>query len=189
VLTIELAGLDIEPFRRNLAITEEKLRSNPQDDGLLKIRKQLQREINSRELDLFRQKADRFPTDAGHRLELGIRLLRAGQIDAAIIELQAARSDPRHRWRSLLQLGHCFKERNNWRLAQRNFDEALQSLPAGEEATRKELMFVLAKGAADSGDLTKAIELGCELANLDFAYHDIGNLVDQWQAKVQSDVK
>jgi tetratricopeptide (TPR) repeat protein len=183
-ITMELAGLDIDPFRRNLAITEEKLRNNPRDEGLLKIRKQLEREINSRELELFRQRADRFPTEAGHRLELGVRLLRAGQIDAAILELQSARSDPRQRWRSLLHLGYCFKERNNWRLAQRNFEEALQNLPAGEEATRKELMFVLAKGAADSGDLAKAVELGCELAHLDFGYRDIGNLVDEWQAKV-----
>jgi tetratricopeptide (TPR) repeat protein len=182
-ISIELAALDIEPFRRNLAITEERLQANPGDDGLLRIRRQLLREINSREMDLYRQKAERFPTEAANRLEFGLRLLRAGQIDAAIAELQSARSDPRQRWRAFLYLGYCFKERNNWRLAQRNFEEALQMLPAGEEATRKELMFVLANGAAQGGDFTTAIELGCELAHIDFGYRDIGRLVDEWQAK------
>ena len=61
----------------------------------------------------------------------GVRLLHAGQIDEAIRELQASRADPRHHWKSLLYLGYCFKNRNNWRLAERNFAEALKDLPAG----------------------------------------------------------
>jgi tetratricopeptide (TPR) repeat protein len=184
-LTIEMADLDIEPFRRNLALTDDKLRTQPQDEELRKIRVRLLKEINTREMEVFRQKAERFPTEMVHRLELGIRLLRAGQTDGAILELQAARVDPRHRWRALLYLGYCFKSRNNWRLAQRNFEEALQTLPAGEEASRKELLFQLATGAADSGDLSKAIDLGYELANLDFGYRDIGRLLDEWQNRLQ----
>ncbi|HLN29311.1 MAG TPA: tetratricopeptide repeat protein [Gemmataceae bacterium] len=184
-LTLEIADLDIEPFRRNLVITDEKLRTQPQDEELRKIRIRLLKEINTREMDLFRQKAERFPTEMAHRLELGVRLLRAGQTDGAIVELQAARTDPRQRWRALLYLGYCFKNRNNWRLAQRNFEEALQTLPIGEDASRKELLFQLAQGAADSGDLSKAIDLAYELANLDFSYRDIGRLLDEWQDKLQ----
>jgi hypothetical protein len=75
-------------------------------------------------------------------------------------------------------------------LAQRNFEEALQTLPAGEEASRKELLFQLAQGAADSGDLSKAIDLAYELANLDFGYRDIGKLLDKWQeASHKSELK
>ena len=87
----------------------------------------------------------------GHRFELGVRLLRAGQIDEAIRELQAARSDPRHQWRSLLYLGHCFKSRNNWRLAQRNFEEALQQPAAGEDATRRSCSSSWPRAARDGG--------------------------------------
>ncbi|HEV3116708.1 MAG TPA: tetratricopeptide repeat protein, partial [Gemmataceae bacterium] len=184
-IAIELADLDIEPFRRNLVLTEDKLRHDAQDEELRKIRIRLLKEINTRELDLYRLKAERFPTELSHRLELGLRLLRAGQTDAAIVELQTARADPRQRWKALLYLGYCFKSRNNWRLAQRNFEEAMQNLPMGEEATRKELLFQLAHGSADSGDLAKAVDLAYELANLDFAYRDIGKLLDQWQAKLQ----
>jgi Tfp pilus assembly protein PilF len=181
----ELADLDIEPFRRNLALTDDRLKTQPHDEELRKIRIRLLKEINTRELDLFRQKADRYPSEMAHRLELGVRLLRAGQNDAAIIELQAARSDPRQRWRALLYLGYCFKARNNWRLAQRNFEEALQHLPQGEDATRKELLYQLAHGSAESGDLSRAIDLAYELANLDFAYRDIGRLLDEWQERLQ----
>jgi Tfp pilus assembly protein PilF len=184
-VSLELADLDIEPFRRNFAITEGKLKAKPEDEHLERIRLRLQREIYSRELDLYRQKADRYPTEMAHRLELGIRLLHMGQTDSAITELQAARSDPRHRWRAMLYLGYCFKSRKNWQLAQRNFEEALQNLPAAEESFRKELLFQLAQGAAETGDLARAVECGYELANLDFGYKNIGRLIDEWQARLQ----
>jgi tetratricopeptide (TPR) repeat protein len=184
-LSIELAELELEPFRRNLVLTEEKLKADPQNEELRKIRVRLLKEINTRELDLFRQKSNRYPTETSHRFELGIRLLRAGQIDEAIRELQATRADPRFQWRSLMYLGFCFKSRNNWRLAQRNFEDALQQLPPAEDASRKELLFQLAQGSADNGDLAKAVELGYDLANLDFGYRDIGKLLDDWQARLQ----
>jgi tetratricopeptide (TPR) repeat protein len=180
-LTTELAELDIEPFRQNLAIIEEKLRGQGANEDLRAMRIRLLKEINTRELDLFRQKADHYPTEKSYRFEMGVRLLRAGQVDEAIRELQALRNDPRHQWRVLLYLGYGFKARSNWRLAERNFEEALQHLPAGETNSRKEILFQLAQGAAKVGDLPKAVELGFELANLDFGYHDIGRLLDEWQ--------
>ncbi len=184
-VSLELADLEIDSFRRNLTITEEKLKATPDDEGLERIRHRLQREIYSRELELYRQKADRYPTEMAHRLELGIRLLRMGQTDSAITELQAARSDPRQRWRAMLYLGYCFKNRKNWRLAQRNFEEALQNLPSTEASQRKELLFLLADGAAETGDLARAVEFGYELANIDFGYKDIGRLIDEWQTRLQ----
>jgi tetratricopeptide (TPR) repeat protein len=183
-MIMELSDLEIEPFRQNLAVTEEKLRANPQNEKLLRSRASLIKEINTRELDWFRKKADRFPTEKSYRFEMGIRLFRTGQLDEAIRELQGVRNDPRHQWRALMYLGHCFKTRQNWRLAQRNFEEALENLPPTEQATRKELLFQLASGAAEAGDLSRALELGYELANLDFAFRDIGRLVDEWQARL-----
>jgi tetratricopeptide (TPR) repeat protein len=181
-LSAELADLEIEPFRQNLAITEERLNEKP-DEELRRIRIRLLKEINARELDLFRQKADRYPTDLSYRFEMGVRLLRAGQIDEAIRELQGARSDPRLHWRSLMYLGHCFKARNNWRLARRNFEDSIKEMPQGEDAARKELYFQLAQGCAEAGDLADAIEFGNELANLDFGFRDIGRLLDEWQSR------
>ncbi len=185
-LAVELADLEIEPFRRNLAIAEEKLAAQPDDEELLRIRLHLRKEINTRELDLYRRRADRFPTEMSHRYEVGVRLMRAGQLDEAIRELQAARADPRLRWQSLLSLGFCFKARNNWRVAQRSFEEALECLPPGETANRKSILYELARGHADAGDLGKAVDLGSELAHLDFAYRDIQQLLDDWQARQAS---
>lgn len=181
-LAMELLDLDIEAFRRDLAMAEEKLRHEPGNKELHEVRNQLAKEVATRELDYFRRKADRFPTEPAHRFELGVRLLQTGQVDEAIRELQALRTDPRHRGKVLVYLGFCFQNRNNWRLAQRNFEEALGHLGAGDEALRKEILFQLARGYATEGDLNRAIDLGCELANLDFSYKDIGKLLDEWNA-------
>ena len=89
--------------------------------------------------------------------------------------------DPRHHGRALLYLGFCFQTRKNWRLAQRNFEEALKHLGHDEPLLRKEAMYYLAVGFAEAGDLNRAIDFGCELANLDFSYRDIGKLLDDWQ--------
>jgi tetratricopeptide (TPR) repeat protein len=188
-LAAELADLEIEAFRHDLTLAEKQLRAAPHDEHLRQIRQRLLKEINSRELELYRRKADRYPTEMVHRFELGVRLLRAGQVEEAIRELQAARSDPRHHWRALMYLAQCFKARSNWRLARRNFEECLQHLPANEGETRKEVLFQLAQGSAEAGDLAHAIELANELANIDFAYKDIGRLLDEWQSRLeQADV-
>lgn len=184
-LALELAEAAIQPYRQDLAQTEARLEAQPHDPQLLQLQLQLQTEINRRELELHRQKAERYPTDMSHRLEVGIRLLQAGQLDGAIQELQASRTDPRLHWKAVMYLGFCFKTRNNWRLAQRNFEEALKEIPIGETTRRKEILYQLAQGTAAAGDLPAAIEWACELANEDFAYKNIGQLLDQWQNRLQ----
>ena len=182
-LGAELTDLEIEPFRQNLALTEERYKAAPDDEELRRLRIRLRKEVNTRELELHRRKAERFPTEMSHHYEVGVRLLRGGQIDEAIQELQAARGDPRQRWQSQIQLGHCFKARNNWRLAQRNYEEALRLLPVSETAKKKDVLFLLAQGCAEAGDLAHAIDMGHELANIDFSYRDIGRLLDEWQTR------
>ena len=184
-VALELVDLDIEPFRRDLAIAEEELRRQPDHPELQRIRQQLHREIGARELDYYRKKTERFPTDTAARFEMSLRLMKVGQNDEAIKELQGLRGDPRHQSKVLVYLGFCFRNRNNWRLAQRNFEEALQHLGPQDEELRKEVLYQLAQGYAESGELVRAVDLACELANLDFSFKNISQLLDQWQAKLQ----
>lgn len=202
-LQLELMELELAPVRKNLEHTEARLRALKEkvragDDtteaepdelserDLQQLRAKLLKEINTREIEIFRVRADRFPAETSHRIELGIRLLKADLIEEAIKELQQARKDERLKWKAAMLLGMCFKKRNHWRLAQRNFEEALEVIPATEESARKELLFQLASGCAENGDLPRAIDLGHELANLDFSFNDIGRLLDEWNDRLQS---
>jgi hypothetical protein len=63
-------------------------------------------------------------------------------------------------------------------------------LPRPEEPSppkRLEEVFgtLVAQGAAEAGGLPKAVEVGYELANLDFGVYDIGRLLDEWQSRMQ----
>ncbi len=187
-LIVEIAEMEIEPFRRDLAVTEQKLNADPENTELRQLRARLKKEINMRELDLLRRKADRFPNEAGHRLEMGVRLQQLGQIDEAIRELQAIRTDPRYSGKAAYHLGMCFRNRNNHRLAQRNFEEALQHLAPADHETRKETMYSLAQTCAETGDLTRAVDLATDLAHEDYAFRDISRLLDEWQARLQEKV-
>lgn len=184
-ISLELADLDIEPFRRDLGVVEEKLRRDRHNKDLTKVKQQLAKEIGARELVYWQQKVDRVPSDSHARFEMALRLMKVGQIDEAIKELQGLRSDPRHQGKVLVYLGFCFKSRNNWRLAQRNFEDSLPHLGHADEGLRKEVLFQLASGHAEAGDYTRAVDLACELANLDFGYRNISELLDQWQTKMQ----
>src|SRR5262249_7385529 len=151
-LTVALAELHLEPFRRDLAITERKLGEAAGNEGLLRIRQELRREINTRELELYRLLADRFPTQLVHRYEVGGRLLRAGQLDEAIEELRPVRGDERLRGAALLALGHGYRGRNNLRQAARHFEEAVANLPGDQADLRKEGLYELACCLAGMGE-------------------------------------
>ncbi len=200
-IQLELMELDLVPVRKNLEHAEARLlklkQKTPDDDSsaiveevteaeLVALRANLIKEVNTREIELFRVKTDRAPNELSHRVELGTRLLKGDRVDEAIAELQLARRDDRLKWRAALLLGMCFKKRNNWRLAQRNFEEGLAGVPETEEPVKKELLFQLASGAAENGDLQRAIDLGHELANLDFSFKNIGKLLDEWHDRLQS---
>ncbi len=202
-IQLALMDLDLAPVRKNLELAEARLRKvrerakNPDRDPgaddepmteaeLVTLRAGLVKEVNAREIELYRLKADRTPTDLSQRFELGLRLMKADLHEEAIAELQQARKEERLKWKAGLYLGVCFRKRNNWRLAQRNFEEALAAVPEAEEAGRKELLYQLATGAAEHDDLARAIDLGHELANLDYSFKGISKLLDDWNDRLQN---
>ncbi|MCS7160456.1 MAG: tetratricopeptide repeat protein [Gemmatales bacterium] len=180
-----LAEIEIETLRNNLRIANRRAEENPQDELAKQLREQLALEILRREMDFYRARLDRYPNDNAARVALATRLLLLGLVDEAIREFQLARKDPKHASRALMGLGKCFLQKKNLALARRNFQEALDSLPASDEELRKELLYELAVIAAKEKDYETAIRLGTEVANLDYFYRDIGKLLEQWQAESQ----
>ena len=199
-LQLALLELELAPFQRNLDIAEKKLielrhkidanedldNDGPTLDELERSRAKLHKEVQSREIDLARMRADRYPSDLNYRLELGRKLVAASMIEEAIAELQQARRDEKLKGKAAMLLGQSFTTLHNWRLAQRNFEEALTLTPDSDEPSRKEILFQLATGSAENGDLPRALDLGHELANLDYGYKNIGRLLDQWHSTQQT---
>jgi tetratricopeptide (TPR) repeat protein len=176
----ELIEIELEPLR---AIA--KAPTSPDDDPEQAESKRTtaRLEIARREIDLFKLKVDRTPADGSLRIELGRRLLEADRVDEAIAELQASRKDDKVKGLASLHLGHAFRKRNHWRLAQRNYEEALNALPTNDEDARKDVLYHLAVGCAENGDIPRALDLGHELANIEYGYRNIGSMIDQWEGR------
>ncbi|MCZ2340522.1 MAG: tetratricopeptide repeat protein [Bacteroidales bacterium] len=194
-LQLELAELDLIPLRKNLEETEARLKKlkargpddddddGPTEEELTQLRTRLLREILARETEILRTKSERFPGDLTHRLELGLRLYKLDKPDEAIAEFQQARRDEKLKARASLHLGLSFRRKKNAKLAERNFEDALQAAGTSDENTRKEALYQLAGLAVERGDMVRAVDMGHELANLDFGYKNINKLLDEWESK------
>jgi tetratricopeptide (TPR) repeat protein len=141
-LTMPPAGDDLDTFRKDLAITENKLREQPNSADLHQIRMRLVHEIEARELTLLQERADRFPGELQYRFELGVRLLKAGQFEAALSAFEQARTDERWRWRGLVYAAYCHLNRRQWARAKPLLEEALPLIPEAE-MMRKEVQSLL----------------------------------------------
>ena len=191
-LKIELLELELAPLRQNLVEVEKQLAKLKSDDDadpdqlddIAEKRRSFHNQIVERELGVLRGRAEAAPHDLSPRLELGVKLIKADRIDEAIPELQLAKREERLKGRAAMYLGVCFRKRANWRLAQRNFEEALQLIPENDEAARKEVLYQLAVGSAEANEWQRALDHGNELANLDYGYKQIGGLLDTWQARL-----
>ncbi len=184
-LSVELAELEIEPFRRDLSQAQQRLASTPDDAGLLHIQHELRREINTRELEVFRKLADRYPGRPVYRYEVGVRLLRAGLLAEAAEELRAVHGDPALRGEALAALAHGYRGRQNLRQAVRCYEEALACLPGEPAERRKAVVYELALCHAELGDLPRAVALAADLARLDPGHRDIGQLLHQWRERAK----
>jgi tetratricopeptide (TPR) repeat protein len=183
-LGLEQADLDIERQRQALAELETRIKADPKNAAFHENRNALLQAITAAELKFFKQKIRVLPGDTGAHFELGVRLYRSAKYQEAVQELQGTREAPRFQWQSLAYLGLSFERLSVWRLAQRNFKDALAKIPAAEIDWRKRILFHLAKGSAEAGELDQAIELGFELANVDFTYRQIDQLLALWQKQV-----
>ena len=132
-LALELVDLQIEPFRRDLHLTEARLGKDPENPELQAIRTQLSKEVHTRKLDYYRRKVDRVPTDFVAKFEMAVRLLKTGQVEEAIRELQALRSDPRLQGRSSSISASASMPATTGGSPRRNFEESLKHLSPGED--------------------------------------------------------
>src|SRR5262249_8519755 len=127
-----LADLDAEYFRRDLGVATTRLRESPDDADLRRIHDELAREVRTREIAMWQRKADRHPGDLSLLFELGVRLLKAGQFDEALVAFEQARADERLHWRSLVYAAYCHINRGKWSAAKPLLEQALPLIPEGE---------------------------------------------------------
>src|SRR6185436_2471839 len=101
------------------------------------------------------RRVDLRPGDPALRLVLGRRLMRAGDLDAAMSELQKAVADPRAKREAQVNLAQCFQGKGYLDLARREYERALEGGATNDERA-KEILYNLGAIAEAEGDATGA---------------------------------
>jgi tetratricopeptide (TPR) repeat protein len=97
----------------------------------------------------------------------------------AIPLLQKAQLDPRRKGEVLLNLGECFQQIKQIKLAMSNYEAAIEAILPADEDRKKLSLYragVLAMGLKDWPKAEKHLS---ELAGLDFAYKDVSDRLDK----------
>jgi tetratricopeptide (TPR) repeat protein len=141
-------------------------------------------ELNRLETEVYRSRVDRYPTNTTWKYELGVRLKKAGNFNEAIKLLQEARGDQKRKGVVLLDLGECFHQIKQYKLAMQHYAKAIEEIPEKEVEYRKKALYragSLARGLGkeDPSQLAEAEKHLSQLAEMDFAYRDVADLLDK----------
>lgn len=167
-----LEDVQMHRVARQAAVAEQRARSEKTPEAV-ELAKKLRAEQNRAELEVYRARAERYPTNASLRFEVGLRLKRGGQFNEAIQAFQLARADVKRKAAVHLELGECFQYIKQYKLAMGNYETALESVGDREEELRKLVLYragVLAFGLKDIDAAEKHLT---ELASLEFGYKDV----------------
>ena len=127
-----------------------------------------------------KRRVERNPTDLAARFDLGAGLLVAGDVDAAIAELQQAVKDPRKKNEATFLLGRAFQQKNLPDLALGQFDKAAQA--AGSGLLMKEALYEMGAICAAQGKRDDALRHFSRILEQDIGFRDVAAQVQRLKA-------
>lgn len=136
-------------------------------------------------VDEYGRRVALYPTDLGLRHRYGTALMKCGQIDEAIAELQKAVNDPKNRLKTLAALGNCFALKKMHDLAAKQFLLALES-SSGSDRTTLDLRYRLGQIFEEQGELQKARDEYSKILEKDINFRDVSAKVDSLRKRVES---
>ncbi|HEX8203279.1 MAG TPA: tetratricopeptide repeat protein [Isosphaeraceae bacterium] len=167
------AEIQIARIRKVLDSLTRRTHEAPADAEARTKLAQLTAKLQEYELAEYRRRVAARPDDPHLHYELGLRLARAGQHDAAIAAFQQCRSSPERKVQALHQAGLSFEANGVPKLAERAYQEALKAVDPDDPATLNALHYRLGRVAEAQGNLDAAEEHYNEVAANDYAYLDV----------------
>lgn len=171
-IKVKMDDLRIRQFRQELRRADEALAKNPNDESLKAQRRDLIQRRNQFELEVFKERADEYPTDMGVRYDLGLRYYRCGQIEEALSAFQLSTRDPKRKILSLNMLGKCFFQSRLYPEAAGQFQRAIEGYEVQGDEMWKELRYNLGLTYETMKEWDKAKDCYSEIVMVDFQYKD-----------------
>lgn len=142
-------------------------------------KKKLQAEYWEKQVELYKARVERYPGTLRLRYELGYRYMKIKQYRDAIRELQAALNEPRTKGVCLLSLGECFQKIEQYPLAFKHYEQAIEEIPDRDAENKKMAYYLAGRLALGLKRLEPAEKHLSTLAALDFTYKDVSKLLDK----------
>lgn len=133
---------------------------------------QLERELLLYEVEDHRRRVALHPADPGLRMQLGKRLMRVGEWDAAMSELQKGVADPRAAREARVLLAQCFQGKGYIDLARKEYLRVLEGVTTPDERA-KEVLYNLGAIAEAEGNSADARGYYSRIFETDVGYRDV----------------
>lgn len=179
----ERAGLlRLRQLRRKLRAAKKQLEAKPEDTEARERVADLTATLHDAETEHYRLCVENYPTDAAHKYEYALRLMRAERYNEAIPLFQEAQKDPRRKISAMDKIGYCFLMKGWYADAIDVFSQAIELYEIKDDAVAKELRYNLARAHEEQGERERALDIYRKIAQLDFCYKDVGARVDKLRA-------
>ena len=165
----------ISRLKRAIEIQSQRMLQHPEDTGAKAKLDQLTEMYNKYEVEAFRRRAKLHGDDPNIHLQLGMILARTGDHDGAIASFQHARTSslPSLKMQALYHSGISFEANSAFKLAERNYREALKLLEPDDKDMFLSLHYRLGRALEALGNNEDAEEHYNEVAAIDYSYLDV----------------
>ncbi len=133
---------------------------------------ELERELLKFEVEDHRRRVALHPADPALRMQLGKRLMRISEWDAAMAELQKGVSDPRASREARVLLAQCFQGKGYTDLARKEYLRVLEGVTTPDERA-KEVLYNLGAIAEAEGNASDARGYYSRIFETDVGYRDV----------------
>jgi tetratricopeptide (TPR) repeat protein len=173
----EIEDVQLKALRTKMSLGGKKARETGSEADK-KEYERLRMTVIEKELEVYRNRCERYPNNLTFHFHLAERYQWKGDIGEAIKEYQIAKAEPRKRGMCLINLGTCFRSIKQYALAMTHFEQAVQEIPDREQEAKKEAYRQAGKLAMQLKDVAKADKYLTTLASMDYTYKDISDLLE-----------
>ena len=150
-----------------------EIAANPNDETRRKDYQEFQRERAERELQIYQEQMEAYPTDMSKKYQVGARLFALGRYDEAIPIFQQSRADPKFKIASSVALGQAFLEAGFVDEAVDTLKDVLDGYEIKNDTKYTEMQYWYGRALEKKGDVQSALKAYSGVAQSNFNYRDV----------------
>jgi tetratricopeptide (TPR) repeat protein len=148
-------------------------------EGNAELASKLERELVEVEAEDYRSRVWLHPGDASLRLQLGRRLAKQGDLDAALAEFQKAQADSRVQREARMGMAQCFHRKGYGDLAKKEYLRVLDGVQEIDERA-KETLYALGEIAEGESKADEARSYYARVYEVDIGYRDVAAKMERF---------